>query len=288
MALLKRMFCVFGIAALFSFAVFCLAGCGEEPAAKWAHGEVTEDEITTAVTNMRSYYSLTSDSDWATFVKERKYESDSDVSEGTTLEDANEKGENAEISQDRLGANIAEEVRNPESEKDESKPEGTATDLRSYMAEQLIRQDIVDYEVKEENITVSDEEVNEYVDQQRASVEAQYMKGVFESVLQKQGYANIDAFKDSVREQLAEQKLQEKVAGTAGEDGTVHVNNGTWKNWLDDKYANANVTINPATAALSYEIVETSESDANTQSESSNNDTQNEGSNNGQEGQEGK
>jgi hypothetical protein len=248
MALSKRSF--FVVLALVSMLVacICLAGCGKNNAATWAHGEVTEEEVTTTINNMRTYYSVTDDTAWAKFVEERTYDSNSASNQQSATEKAitNAGGTTSQTSQDQT--------------------KGTAQDMRTYVIEQLVRNDIIQYQIKEMNVTVDDEEVDAYVEQQRAYVESQFMPGVFESVLQRQGYANLDAYKKEIREQLKIYKLEEEVASTTAADGTTSIDETTWNAWLDDQYANADVKINDAPGPLEYDIVQSSDEETSSSS----------------------
>lgn len=274
MTLCKRAVCVFAM-ALFAMCVCVFAsGCGKQPAATWAHGEVSEDEVTNVANNMRSYYQITDDASWAQFVNSRAYDTSEELAKAagnTAIQDAKDKSSSASYSSSDLGANIQSEgadsagsdSANTEGANNANGDaaaanDGTVEEMREYIIGQIIRQNIIDREIKERNITVSDEEVNEFIEQQRASVETQLMKGVFESYLRSQGYASLDAYKEDVRKQFLQLKLGQEVAGKDAEDGSKTVDSEAWLKWLDDMYANANVKINPAPAELSYAIKTTS------------------------------
>ncbi len=265
MAFSKRVACVMGIVALMVSMCVCIVGCGKQPAATWSHGEVSEDDVTTVVNNLHTYYGITDDDTWALFVKQRAYDTSSqknDTSSTSALGYAKEKEPKANLTDADLGSNVDLSSSSDSTTEDEPKDEtGTVEELREYVIEQIIRQRIIDEEIKARNITVSDAEVDETIDQLRQYVEAQYMEGVFESFLQMQGYADLNAYKKEIREQLIQVQLQKEIAGTiTGDDGKETINSTKWNEWLDGKYAEAKVKINPPTIQLPYALVETSSS----------------------------
>lgn len=279
MTLYKRAACVIVMAAFAMFGCVFAGGCGKQPAATWAHGEVTEDEVTNVANNMRSYYQITDDESWAQFVSSRAYDTSDELANAagnSAIQEARDKGSSAGYSSSELGANIQSDGTNSANAEGSSSAstqasnsadaqatttnDGTVEQLREYIIEQIIRQKIIDREIKERNITVSDAEINEFVEQQRASVEAQLMKGVFESYLQSQGYASLDAYKEDVRTQFLQLKLAQEVAGKDAEDGSKSVDSEAWVKWLDGMYADAGVKINPAPSDLTYAVKTTSSS----------------------------
>ena len=205
MTSLKRVLIVACAVALAACGCFALAGCGKQAAATWAHGDVSEEDVTKTIENMRANYGLTDDATWASFIAMKAYDSTAN-SDGQTTTD------------------------------------GTVADLRTYVINQMLKTDVIDYEVKEQNITVSDDELDAYVDQQRKAVESQYMAGVFESYLQKQGYKSLDEYKEQARKALAEQKLAEQNGASA------------WNSYVDGLMQNADIHINDMPSGLSYDV----------------------------------
>ncbi len=285
MTLYKRAVCVIAMAVFAMCACIFAAGCGKQVAATWAHGDVTEEKVTTAANNMRSYYQIKDDASWAQFVSSRAYDTSDELANAagnSAIQEAREKGSDAGYSSSDLGANTesaatdtanADGSQNADANAQNTEAaaanDGTVEEMRAYIIEQIIRQDISDREIKERNITVSDAEVNQFVEEQRANVESQLMKGVFESYLQSQGYANLDAYKEDVRTQFLQLKLAQQVAGKEAEDGSTTVDSQKWLEWLDQMYADANVKINPAPADLPYAIKTTSDGASESQSASS-------------------
>lgn len=233
MSSLKRLVAALAAASLIAAACACISGCGKDAAATWSGGTIDEETVTTTITNMRTYYGLEDDEAWAQFVKERMYD------QGDYSQTAVEKAAAAASSSQ------------------EEKPEGTAEDMRAYIIEQLIRGEILENEIKSRNIKISDEEVDMYVEQQRAYIESRLMEGVFESVLQRQGYSGLDQYREEIREQLKQLKLQNDVSTVKTDDGVEISGKSAWNIWFDGMYAKASVKINPAPNPLPYAIVET-------------------------------
>lgn len=207
MAGIKRLLVCAAAGVLLAFGAVFLAGCGGQVAATWAHGQVAEDEVTSTIESMRSAYGLTDDSAWASFVKKRSYDEDASSKEG----------------------------------------DGTVAELREYVINQMIRQDVIDHEIEAQNIEVTDEELDAYVEQQREQVESQYMAGVFESYLERMGYSSIDEFREQARETLAEQKLRQQATGSTDDADA-------WNEYVDGLVENAQVTINEMPTGLSYDV----------------------------------
>ena len=65
MTSLKRVLIVACAVALAACGCFALAGCGKQAAATWAHGDVSEEDVTKTIENMRANYGLTDDATWA-------------------------------------------------------------------------------------------------------------------------------------------------------------------------------------------------------------------------------
>lgn len=277
----RRFVCVLSAFILMLSVCAFLVGCGKQPAATWAQGEIAEDKVTSAVSNMRSYYGITDDATWASFVKQRGYDSSKQTSEnsGVSALGKAKEGSSGDIDDALLGANVEQgdsadasqegteegASGNGQEAVDET---GTVEEMRDYVIEQLVRQEIINKEIEKRGIKVSDEEVDAFVDQVRSYVESQYMPGVFESYLQMQGYKDLNAYKEEARTQLIQAKLQQEIATTTAEDGTESIDQSKWTEWLDGMYADAAVKINPAPSDLPYAIVETSESTSASQSSS--------------------
>ena len=283
MTLCKRAACVFAMLVFAMCTCVFLSGCGKQLAATWAHGEVTEEQVTNAANNLRTYYQITDDDSWAQFVRSRAYDTSDELanaSGNSAIKDAQDKGGNAEYSSSDLGANIESsdsgsanadgtESTDAQNAEDTTTNDGTVENMREYIIEQIIRQGIIDREITERNITVSDAEVDEYVQEQREYVESQLMKGVFESYLQSQGYASLDAYREDIRTQLLQLKLAQEVAGKEAEDGSKTVDSQAWLDWLNGMYANAEVKINAAPADLPYAITTTGDEASTSASSSS-------------------
>lgn len=224
MVRLKRIAVLASAACMFVLGCLALAACsGDQIAATWAHGEVKEDEVTTAITNMQTNYGLTDASSWQSFIENKYYDPDSLTSSSDSSSDSSSSSEDS--SEDT---------------------QGTVNDMRTYVINQLVRQQVIDWEVEQQNIQVSDDEVESYVDEQRKAVEEQYMEGVFESYLENTQGMTLDEYKDQVRKQLAEQKLEEQVTGST-------TDTDAWDKYVDGLVSYAEVKINDAPANLSYD-----------------------------------
>ena len=232
MTLLKRARLALATIAVTIITCACLAGCGEPLAATYDGGNVPEETVTATIENMRTYYGLTDDADWAEFVKTRAYDT-GESSMQTAVEKAAAANKPAEDA-----------------------TEGTVEDMREYVIEQIVRSELVQRELKNRTIEIAEEEVDAYVEQQRAYVEARLMEGVFESVLQRQGYKDLDEYREGIREQLKQLKLQNDVSTITTDDGQEISGKAAWNIWFDKLYEDAHVKINPAPQPLSYAIVE--------------------------------
>ena len=119
-------------AALAACAALCLAGCGEDVAASWAHGKVLEADVTAAaeseLENYRNDDGSYDISSWTNYIANREYD-----------ENATEEEQKA----------------------NEEAADGTVADYRDYLAKKELREQIVSYEVEKRNIEVTDEEVEE-------------------------------------------------------------------------------------------------------------------------------
>lgn len=238
MTLLKRARLALVTIGVTLITCLCLVGCGEPVAATYDGGKVTEDTVTSTIENMRVYYELTDDAAWAEFVKGREY----DTGENGTLQTAVEKA--------------AAQTAAAAGKTDEEQPEGTVEDMREYVIEQIIRSNLIEKEIKDRKIEVSDEEVEAYVEQQRAYVESRLMEGVFESVLQRQGYKDLDEYREEIRNQLKQLKLQNEVSTITTQDGQEISGKTAWSTWFDELYAGVHPKINPGPQPLPYALVE--------------------------------
>lgn len=237
MSLLKRVSVVVVAAIALTLSCVLLTGCGEPVAATYDGGKVTEEEVTQTIETMRTYYGLTDDEEWDKFVTERAYNTEGSTSSMTAVEKAAAQAPNAKTDDEDLGP-------------------GTLEDMRAYVIEQIIRSQLIEREIKNRNYQISDEEVDLYVEQQRTYVESMIMEGVFESVIQRQGYKDLNAYKDAIREQLKQLKLQNEVSALAEEDGQEVSGKAAWSIWFEKLYADAHVKINPAPEGLVYNVIE--------------------------------
>lgn len=215
-------------AASLAASCFALAGCGEQIAATWSNGDIKEADVTTYIENLRTNNSLTDESDWEDYIKNRTY--------------------------------------NDDATDEEKKTDGTVADLRTYVINQMIRQDVIEHEVEVQGITVSDEEVDSYVEQQRQMVESMYTEGVFESYLQMVGYEDLEAFKEEAKETVAEQKLEEQVTSSTdsddeNSDDSSDSDDDAWDEYVDGLVAAADVHINDMPTDLSYDPANASSDD---------------------------
>ena len=238
MTLLKRVRLALVTVGVTLIACACLAGCGGPVAATYDGGTVTEDTVTSTIENMRTYYELEDDAAWAEFVKGREY----DTGENGTMQTAVEKA--------------AAQTAAAAGEGNEDQTEGTFEEMREYVIEQIIRSQLIEKEIKDRKITIEEEEIDAYVEQQRAYVESRLMEGVFESVLQRQGYRNLDEYREEIREQLKQLKLQNEVSTITTEDGQEISGKTAWSTWFDELYESVHPKINPAPQPLPYAIVE--------------------------------
>ena len=233
-----------------------LAGCGQQQAATWAHGQILEEDVTSQINSMKSSATSSSstssdessdnsedssdDGDkWVTYIKERSY--DSDVSD-----------------------------------EDKEKADGTIADLRKYVIDQLMRTSVINYEVAQKNYEISDEELDSYVEEQQSLYESYYgqgMSGTFESILQLMGYKNLEAFKTQAKGTLQTRKLQEEITGK--DEGDDDFDEDAWDKYVDGLVENADVHINDMPSDMSYDpdspnySASTSSSTSDSSSESS-------------------
>lgn len=238
MTLLKRVRLALVTIGVTLFACACLIACGEPIAATYDGGSVTEETVTSTIENMRTYYELEDDAAWAEFVKGREYDTGANGSMQTAVEKA------------------AAQAAAAAGQTDEDQTEGTAEEMREYVIEQIIRSQLIEKEIKDRKLEVSDEDVDAYVEQQRAYVESRLMEGVFESVLQRQGYKDLDEYREEIREQLKQLKLQNEVSTITTDDGQEISGKTAWSTWFDKLYESVHPKINPAPQPLPYAIVE--------------------------------
>ena len=207
-----------------------LAGCGEQVAATWAHGQILESDVTTQITSMQSSRSSSSSSttssddsssstteSWEDYIKNRSYDSDA-------------------------------------SDEDKAKGDGTVAQLREYAINTLMKTKVVDYEVEQKNYTISDDELDAYVDEQRTTYESYYgqgMSGTFESILQLMGYKNLAAFKEEAKETLKERKLQKEVTGK--DESEDDFDQDAWDAHVKELVSNSDLHINDMPSDTTYD-----------------------------------
>lgn len=251
MVRLKRIAVLASVACMFVFGCLMLTACGgDQIAATWAHGEVKEDDVTNAVTNMQKSYGLTDATSWQSFIENKYYDSDALKSSSNSSKNSKKSGEASSSS------SSADSSASSSDSSENSK--GTVNDLRTYVINQLVRQQVIDWQVQQENIQVSDEEVEAYVDTYRKQVEKQYMEGVFESYLENTQGITLDEFKDQARKSLAEQKLQQQATGST-------TDTDAWNKYVDGLVSQADVKINDAPANLPYDPANMSSSSSSSE-----------------------
>lgn len=236
MTLMKRIRASALVVLVATLCVFCIAGCGGAKAATYNGGSVSEDDVTTTIENMRTYYELQDDAAWAYFIVNREYDTGQNGNIQTAVQKAAEGA-----------AKAAGQV-------EEEEPDGTLEDLREYVIEQIIRSELLQNEIDSRKIVIEDSDVDAYVDQQRQYVESRLMEGVFESVLQRQGYKDLDQYRDEVREQLKQLQLQNEVSTVTDDDGQEISGIAAWNHWFNGIYEDANVRINPGPDPLPYAV----------------------------------
>ena len=205
-----------------------LSGCGEQVAATWAHGQILEADVTSQATSMKSSLSSSSSSSstttttttsesWEDYIKNRSYNSDA-------------------------------------TDEEKAAGDGTVAQLREYIINDLLKTDVVKYEIEQKNYTISDDELDTYVEEQRTTYEAYYgqgMSGTFESILQLLGYKNLAAFEDEAKETLKERKLQQEVTGKDESDSEF--DQDAWDAHVKELVDAANLHINDMPSDLSYD-----------------------------------
>lgn len=235
MSSLKRLRLAVLVSCVVALCCLCLSACGEPVAATYKGGKITEEDVTTTIKNMRVYYGLEADEDWDEFVRTRQYDT------GTTA---------MQTAVEKAAAGAAKAA----GKADEEQVDGTEEEMRDYVIEQLIRSELIEQEIKSRNLSVDEAYVDAYIEQQRTYIESRLMEGVFESVLQRQGYKDLEEYKDEIREQLKQVLLQNDVSTVTLEDGTVISGKAAWNYWFDELYESSNVKINPAPGPLDYSI----------------------------------
>lgn len=236
MSMFKRAFAIIAAMAVLTLGCIALAGCGEPVAATYDGGKISEEDVTTTIENMRTAYGLSDEEEWQEFLTTRAYDT-SETASLTAVEKAASQAPNA------VSAT-------------EDKGPGSVEDLRAYVIEQIIRSELIQREIKNRNVQVSDEEVEMYIDQQRTYVESMIMEGVFESIIQRQGYRDMDAYRDAIREQLKQLRLQTEVSELANDNGQEVSGKAAWFVWFNKLYEDAHVKINPALEGLVYNYIE--------------------------------
>ena len=134
--------------------------------------------------------------------------------------------------------------------------DGTVEEYRAYIIKEKILGEFVDDEVERRDLTVSQKKVDKEVEEAREETEAQYMDGVFESVLQSYGYADLEAYEETVEEDLLEDKLMCEVTGMDEDDDGYDESEAEelFADWLDDLYDNLlEVEVRDPLDELSYD-----------------------------------
>lgn len=188
--------------ALAALTAVSLTGCGEQVAATWAHGKVLEDEITQTATTQMSYHTSsdgsTDVSAWTNYIADREYDSSASSADSSSTDSSTKTDSKSD---------------------DSAKSDGTVQEYREYLINQAIRQQVIDYEIEQRNITVSDDEIDQAVEQQSTIYESYYgggHKGTFESILSRYFGMTLEQFKEDVANNLKEDKLKEAVLAEQG------------------------------------------------------------------------
>lgn len=252
--------------ALAALTAVSLTGCGEQVAGTWAHGKVLEDEITQTATTQMSYHTSsdgsTDVSAWTNYIADREYDSSASSGDSSSTDSSAKKDADSS---------------------DESKSDGTVQEYREYLINQAIRQQVIDYEIEQRNITVSDDEIDQAVEQQSTIYESYYgggHKGTFESILSRYFGMTLDQFKEDVAKNLKEDKLKEAVLAEQNSTDDASVSDDTsaddsksskkakssdsstdtsadddkkFDEYIDGLIAGFDVKINDAPADLSYD-----------------------------------
>ncbi len=228
MSFTKRYLAPLFVAGALVVLACALSGCGEQVAATWAHGQILEADVTSQATSMKSSLSSSSSSSstttttttsesWEDYIKNRSYNSDA-------------------------------------TDEEKAAGDGTVAQLREYIINDLLKTDVVKYEIEQKNYTISDDELDTYVDEQRTTYEAYYgqgMSGTFESILQLLGYKNLAAFEEEAKETLKERKLQQEVTGKDESDSEF--DQDAWDAHVKELVDAANLHINDMPSDLSYD-----------------------------------
>lgn len=248
MTIVKKISVVAVSAALAAFTAFTMAGCGEQVAGTWSHGKVLEDEITKTATEQMNYHTSSDGSidvsAWTNYIADREYNSDESADDSKKKSDA-------------------------------SKSDGTVQEYREYLVNQAVRQQVIEYEIEQRGIEVSDEEVDEAVESQSAIYESYYgggHKGTFESILSRYFGMTLEQFKENVAENLKEDKLKEAVLAEQGasdsadnadasddskkksaKKDSTEDNDKKFDEYIDGLVASFDVKVNDAPASLSYD-----------------------------------
>ena len=225
------------IAALLC-ALCTVTGCGDAVAAKWAHGKVLEADVTTQIEALQSNESLSDDkAGWEKYIKKYKYDDDADKAEVKAKS-------------------------------------GTVAKLREYEIKILVEQQILEYEVEQAGIEVSDDDVESAYEQQAQMYEQMYaggLSGTFESILEMMGYENADAFKADLKESLKQEKYKKQVLGLGDDE---EIDDDKWQEYIDGKYDEAEVEITDCPSDLSYDPANMSDEEAASDEDSSASETE--------------
>ncbi|MCD8199536.1 MAG: SurA N-terminal domain-containing protein [Coriobacteriaceae bacterium] len=176
-----------------------LTGCGEKIAADVNGTQIEEETITNYIENEMATDGYDEDEEgWETYLVDREYDEDADE------EEADEEDTDSE------DADVEDDEAEDESETTEDLHQA-ALDYRTYVIDQFIETELIQQDVKDKGVTVTDEEVDEYADEIEYYYEYYYaggMAGTAESILQLMGYKDLDAFKDECRTELEIEALQ--------------------------------------------------------------------------------
>ena len=263
MTIVKKISVVAVSAALAALVALTMAGCGEQVAGSWAHGKVLEDEITKTATEQMSYHTGSDGSidvsAWTNYIADREYDSDS------SAEDTTKKS-------------------------DETKSDGTVQEYREYLVNQAIREQVIEYEIEQRGIEVSDDEVDEAVESQSTIYESYYgggHKGTFESILNRYFGMTLEQFKENVAKDLKEAVLAEqgdsadadkdskadsKKSSKKSSEDEESADDKKFDEYIDGLIASFDVKINDAPAELSYDpqvVAKNAQSDNSEEGEAS-------------------
>ncbi len=253
-----------------------LTGCGEKIAAEVNGTQIEEETITNYIENTMATDGYDEDEEgWETYLIDREYDEDADEEESD------------EEDTDSEDAETDEDADEDESETTEDLHQA-ALDYRTYVIDQFIETELIQQDVKDKDVAVSDEEVDEYAEEIESYYEYYYaggMSGTAESILQLMGYKDLDAFKEECRTELEIEALQKMMCPvdadededadseedadstdesddtedateeeeTDEEETDEEYDEEAWDAYVEQLRADANVTVNDAPENLSYD-----------------------------------